>query len=183
MNRNRKHMKILGFMRVWIKKVKKKFLCREAAKVYKLNGTAQRGTATILQLQCLHCENHNSTAGWTDRGHMKTHPNASIYNPHDRNDSCVLPQMDMKWNKPRMGSDTIKACSLVCFWIHWSWSLLAQNLIYSKYKRLMQKSIIFPQVQPCNHNPVNLTEYKKSKEMKAKQKAQSQVVWQELSVL
>lgn len=41
-------MKILGFVRAQIKKVKKNFLYGEAAKVYKRNGTARRG-----QLQ--HC--------------------------------------------------------------------------------------------------------------------------------
>lgn len=113
----------------------------------------------------------------------KTHANASIYNPCDRNNSCVSPQLDSysKWNKPRMESYTIKACSLVYFWINLSWSLLVQNLIYSKYKRFMQTLIILPQVQPCNHNPVNLTEYKKNKEMKTKEKAQTQEVWRELS--
>lgn len=48
MNRNRKHMKILDFVRAQIKKVKKDFLYREAAKVYRRNGTAWRRAATTL---------------------------------------------------------------------------------------------------------------------------------------
>ena len=48
MNRNRKHMKILGFVRAQIKKVKKTFLYREAAEVYKRNGTAWTQAATTL---------------------------------------------------------------------------------------------------------------------------------------
>lgn len=47
----------------------------------------------------------------------------------------------------------------------------------------MQKSIILPQIKLCNDNPVNPTEYKNNKEMKTKQTAQIQKVWQELSVL
>lgn len=58
---------------------------------------------------------------------------------------------------------------------------MPKNFIYSKYKRWMQNSITLPQVKPCNHNSVNPTEYKNNKEMK--QTAQTQKVWQELSVL
>ena len=143
------------------------------------------GEEQLQQCTFSACTVKTTTAGWTDRGH-KDSPK-SIYNPHDRNDSSASPQtdshMDMTWNKPRMGSDTIKACSLVYFYITLRWSLLAQYLIYSKYNRFTQKWIILPQVQLCNHNPANLTEHKRNKEIKTKQKAQTQEVWQEFSAL
>lgn len=54
MNRNRKHMKIAGFARAQIRKAKKNVLHREAAKVSKINGSAETEAPT-LWLQCLHC--------------------------------------------------------------------------------------------------------------------------------
>lgn len=182
MNTNRKHMKIPGFARAQIRKAKKNVLYREAAKVYKRNVSAQR-EATTLQLQCLYCPNHSSNTGWTDRGHTKAHPKASTCNPCDRNDSCVSPQKDSKWNKPRTGSYTIKPALRFISGSTSAALYLPKNFIYSKYKRWMQNSITLPQVQPCNHNPVNPTEYKNNKETKTKQTAQTQKVWQGLSVL
>lgn len=77
-----------------------------------------------------------------------------------------------------------KAWLLVDFWINFSWNLLAQKLYLQQIqKRWIQKSIILPQIKLCNDNPVNPTEYKNNKEMKTKQTAQIQKVWQELSVL
>lgn len=46
-------MKILGCAGAQIKKVKRNFLYREAAKAYKRSGTAQSEAATTLK--CLHC--------------------------------------------------------------------------------------------------------------------------------
>jgi len=75
MNINRKHTKILGFVRAQIKKVKGK-LHGEAAEVYKRNGTAWRGAATTMHLQCLHCQNHHSRLN--RQRTQKTRPKVSI---------------------------------------------------------------------------------------------------------
>lgn len=82
-----------------------------------------------------------------------------------------------------MGSYTIKPAFCLSSGLTSAGVYSPKNFICSKYKRWRQKSIILPQVQPCNHNPVNPTEYKNNMEMKTKQTAQTQKVWQELSVL